>query len=599
MIEYGRKTKMRSYSFITKAVWFLCLLPFAVHAESPSSRTNVVLILIDDLSHYGVTAYGAERISSNHGLFENAKISTPRIDRLAEEGMLCDQAYAYPLCESTRIALMSGQNNNRNYLDCKSQHESDITFGDAFQRAGYATGIVGKWKQTRGSRETPAKDYIFKFGWDEFCCFDVVEEGQRFINPNLVINGEVVDYTGRADLDPETGRRWYGPDICNRYALRFIEDHKDEPFFLYYSMMLVHDDHKPTPDTLPRELFDEFDEAPHNRDGHTGDDQRFLPAMIAYTDKLVGKVVDKIDALGLSEETLIIVMSDNGTKEVFTHVFPDGSVYPGRKGGNTDNGIHIPLVLRQPGTIPSGSPGNYRRYDGLIHLTDIYPTIAEAAGIELSNTESIDGISFWEQAKGAAGEPRDVIHGWYNANNPYTSVDTILEYAFDKDFKRYAPDKLYLEGRFFDLRTDPLERVGDRVEELRWGVLRYSGLKLDQLTPEQQRAYDRLGEVLEKNKMTRVSGLKIEDQIAFMNVGSTHNLSCEVLPEKATRRNVIWESSNPSVLSVDKFGMLTAHAPGEATIHVYSWDDARPLAKNLEETYLKTGIQDRCEVTVR
>ena len=92
---------------------------------------------------------------------------------------------------------MSGQYNSRNFLRCKSQHASEITFGDVFQSAGYATGIFGKWKQTRGTREIPAKDYIFEFGWDEFCCFDVVGEGQRFINPNLVINGEVhVPVTG-------------------------------------------------------------------------------------------------------------------------------------------------------------------------------------------------------------------------------------------------------------------------------------------------------------------------------------------------------------------------------------------------------------------
>lgn len=566
--------------------------------SSDAERQNVVLILIDDLSHYGVTAYGADRVSSAHGLFENAQISTPRIDKLAAEGLLCDQAYAYPLCESTRIALMSGQNGNRNYLDCKSQHESEITFGDAFQHAGYATGIFGKWKQTRGTRETPAKRYISSFGWDEYACFDVIGEGQRFINPNLVINDEVVDYTGRTDLDPETGRRWYGPDICNRYARQFIEDHKDEPFFLYYSMMLVHDDHKPTPDTKPDSLFDTFDEVNHNRDGHNGDQQIYFPDMLAYTDKLIGQIVDKIDSLGLAENTLIIVMGDNGTKEAFHHVLPDGTIYPGRKGGNADNGIHVPLVLRQPGTIPAATHDDFRRYDGLIHLTDIYPTMADAAGIEIQNTESIDGVSFWNQAKGEKTEARDHIHAWYNANNPYTSEDTILEYAFDKNFKRYAPDKHFPEGRFFDLRTDLLEREGDRFVELRFSILRYSGLKLDRLTPEQQAAYDRLGLVLEANKMTAVSALSIQNSVSKLKAGKTHNLACSVIPSSATRKNVIWESSDPSILSIDKFGVVTAHKKGKAKITVYSWDDARPLSKNLKESYLKTGVQDTVDIQV-
>lgn len=598
-IDFRSRLARSSYACICSL--FLTLSLFA-GKQTPSEEVhqNVVLILIDDLSHYGVTAYGADRMNSNHGLFENAKISTPRIDRLAQEGMLCDHAYTYPLCESTRIALMSGQTNNRNYLDCKAQHESEITFGDAFQRAGYTTGIFGKWKQTRGSNETPAKDYISKFGWDEYACFDVVEEGQRFINPNLVINGVVTDYTGRTDLDPETGRRWYGPDICNRYALDFIEDHKEKPFFLYYSMMLVHDDHKPTPDTLPRKLYDEFDEAPHNHNGHTGDDQSYFPAMLSYTDKLIGNVVDQIDALGLSENTLIIVMGDNGTKEAFSHVLADGTIYPGRKGGNADNGIHVPLVLRQPGTIPAKKEGEtVRHYNGLIHLTDIYPTIAEAAGVDIPNLDTIDGISFWAQAKGTTEEHRDVIHAWYNANNPYTSKDTVIEYAFDKNFKRYAPSKRFPEGRFFDLRTDLLERVGDQVEELKWGILQYSGLQIEGLAEEQKEAYNRLGEVLEKNKLVAVEGLKIKAPTSKIVTGETYQLHCDISPSNATRRNVIWESSDPAVLHVNKFGEVTALAKGTATIRIFSWDDARPLSKNLEETYLKTGINDELTFVVK
>ena len=143
---------------IIAAAW--TMLPGIVQAEQP----NVVLILIDDLSHYGVTAYGANRISSIKGAFTNKPFSTPRIDRLAVEGLRCDNAYVYPLCEPTRIALMSGQYNSRNFLRCKAQHASEITFGDVFQRAGYATGIFGKWKQTRGTREIPGKDYIYEFG---------------------------------------------------------------------------------------------------------------------------------------------------------------------------------------------------------------------------------------------------------------------------------------------------------------------------------------------------------------------------------------------------------------------------------------------------
>jgi arylsulfatase A-like enzyme len=492
---------------------------------------------------------------------------------------------------------MSGLNNDRNFLHCKRQHASDITFGDVFQKAGYATGIFGKWKQTRGTREIPGKEYIFEFGWDEFCCFDVVTEGQRFINPNLVINGEIHNYEGRTDLDPETGRRWYGPDICNRHALAFIEKNKDRNFFLYYPMMLVHDDHKPTPDTKPDSLFDNFDEVTHNRNGHSGDDQQYFPDMLSYTDKLIGKVVDKLEEHGLSDNTLVIVMGDNGTKEAFTHTLKDGSVYPARKGGNTDNGLHVPLILKMPAAIPAET--NVRTYDGLVNLTDIFPTLADAAGVDILRREKMDGISFWEQLSGEnQQEHRDVIFTWFNGNNHYQNEETQLRYAFNKEFKRYAPSFHYPEGRFFDLRNDPLEREGASYISLRWGVRQYSGLELDELTPEQQVAYDKLGQVLQEHEYIPVSSLKIEAPGDRLRVGESMNLSCRVFPEDATRFGTIWESSDPQVASIDKFGELRAHKKGEVTLRVFSWDDAYPTSNNEDSTYFRSGIQDALSFTV-
>jgi arylsulfatase A-like enzyme len=575
----------------------LCLIVLAVWTAAAGTanaeRPNVVLILIDDLSHYGVTAYGADRLSEWSGLFTNQTFSTPNIDGLAKTGVRCDHAYAYPLCEPTRIALMSGQYNSRNFLNCKSQHASDITFGDVFQKAGYATGIFGKWKQTRGTKEISGKDYIFEFGWDEFCCFDVVDAGQRFINPNLVVNGEVHNYKGRTDRDPATGRRWYGPDICNRQALEFIDRHADEPFFLYYPMLLVHAEHKPTPDTQPCSVFDDFDE-----DIKRGDDRRFFLDMLAYMDKQVGKVVDKLDELGLRDNTVVIVMGDNGTKEPFTHVLPDGEGYPGGKGGNRDNGLHVPLVLSCPGRIPTAQAGTIRTYDGLIDVTDIYPTICEAAGIAIPNPAAVDGISFWPQMLGAAGEPRTAIYTWYNGNNPATDSSRLLRYAFDKVFKRYAPHASYPQGRFFDLRTDPLEMAGDRAVKVGWVHYHHSGLELDALDAEQKAAYEALGQVIEAHRYLPVARLKLSSVDSPLAVGDRLALRHSVVPAQATRQNVIWQSSDPAVATVDKFGVLTAHAPGSVEIAVYSWDDANPSSANTRETFSHAGIRDAIRVKV-
>ena len=114
-----------------------------------ADRLNVVLILIDDLNHYGVTAYGADRISEWSELFKNRAFRTPRVDRLAREGLRCDNVYVYPLCEPTRIALMSGQYNSRNFLRCKSQHASEIrkTYGpfrEGVQAGGGEITVAGE-----------------------------------------------------------------------------------------------------------------------------------------------------------------------------------------------------------------------------------------------------------------------------------------------------------------------------------------------------------------------------------------------------------------------------------------------------------------------
>ena len=570
-----------------------CML--ASVAFAATERPNVVFILIDDLSHYGVTAYGANRISSTQGFFKEVEFETPCIDSLAKDGMLCERAYAYPLCEPTRIALMSGQNNIRNYHQCKSQHASDITFGDLFQRADYETCIVGKWKQTRGTRAIPGKDYIFEFGWDEFCCFDVITEGYRMIDPDIVENGKVMQYKG---VDPVTGRRYYGPDLFNRYALDFIDRNRDKPFFLYYSMVLMHDEHTPTPDTKPASIFDEHDISKPTEYGFMkGDDRRYFPDMLAYTDKMIGRVLDKLEQEGLSDNTLVVIMGDNGTKECFEHVLPDGSIFRGDKGSNKEGGLHVPLLLRAPGRIPSGS-----RYDGLVNLTDILPTLCDAVGIEPPNKEALDGISFWPQATGkTAAEHRDFIYTWYNGNNPSTDLDNVIEYAFNKEFKRYAPSKLYPEGRFFDLRTDPFEEAGSEKKKVpkAWNKWHYSGLEIDKLTAEQKTGYAELGRVLEKKAYVPVTGLEVfKGEIPLRN-GKTIELKTRVFPADATRKGIVWESSDPEVATVDKFGVVTAHKRGEVTITAYSWDDARPLANNNPEEFRRDGIYDSITIPVK
>jgi arylsulfatase A len=574
-------------------VYLALALLLTVLSLKAADRPNVIFILIDDISHYGVSAYGAKELKSTAGLFQTVPVATPEIDRLASEGVLATDAFAYAVCEPTRVALMTGMNNNRNFVKAKALHASQITFGDIFKRAGYSTAIAGKWKQSRGSAEIAGKDYVEQFGWDSVHCFDLLYEGPRYIDPNFVINGKIKWFKG---INPETSRRYYGPELVNRFALDFIETHKDEPFFLYYPMLLVHDEHTPTPDTRPKEAYDDFEVMTHtgvaadNSFGaFKGDDRRYYPDMVAYMDKMIGKVVAQLDRLGLREETLIVVMGDNGSKAAFSYTLEDGSEFVGAKGQCKINGLQVPLILSYPGSI---SPNT--QYNGLVNITDIMPTICEAAGLKIPNENDLDGISFWPQVTGASSKAhRQHLFTWYNANSPMADQAKLITFAQELNFKRYGPDANYPEGRFFELSSDPFEQAGDESVKFGWNNWHHSGLDIATLTEEQKAAHERLGKVLNKNAYHPVTDIKIKTPSNRLRIKDSIQLEAQLSPRNSTIRNVIWASSAPDIASVDKFGIVKALKQGTVTITLYSWDDARPVAKGKDASFPKNGISDR------
>ena len=589
------KIQTRPSKHLLSAAFAVLISALPLHGDK---RPNVVFILIDDISHYGVSAYGAKQLNSTEGFFESVPVATPEIDRLADEGVLAKNAFAYAICEPTRIALMTGMNNQRNFVQAKALHESHITFGDLFKRAGYTTGIAGKWKQSRGSSTIPGEAYVDQFGWDHIHCFDLLYEGPRHIDPNFVINGKINWYKG---LSPETKRRYYGPELVNRFALDFIETHQDEAFFLYYPMLLVHDEHTPTPDTQPNEHYDNFEvmthtgiKADNSFGAFKGDDRRFYPDMVAYMDKMIGNVTDQLDRLGLREKTLIIVMGDNGTKAAFSYTLEDGSVFIGAKGQSKVNGQQVPLILSYPGSIATGST-----YDGLINLTDLLPTLCELADINIPHKEEIDGISFWPQVTGNQNEAhRENLYTWYNANRAMADQSKLITYAQEIGFKRYGPDTNYPNGRFFDLRTDPFERAGAQKVKFDWNNWHHSGLDISKLTKAQSAAYDRLGAVLESNAYRPVSAVKIVAPPSRLKINESIVLQKLISPEDASMRSVIWESSDPGIARVDKFGNVTARQPGVVTISLFSWDDERPVADGKNAALTRSGLSDQITLSV-
>ncbi len=222
---------------------------------APAPAPNVILILADDL--------GYETLGANGG----TSYRTPALDKLAAGGARFTHCYAQPLCTPTRVQLMTGQSNVRNYARFGEFPAGAVTFANLFQNAGYATGIAGKWQLGRDP------GLPRQLGFDESCLWQHTRRPPRYANPGLEYDGVEKDFSNGE----------YGPDLVNDYALDFIKRKKDTRFLLYYPMMLTHGPYQPTPDSKtwdPKAQGEKVNQRPE----HFGD-------MVQYMDKLIGRLV--------------------------------------------------------------------------------------------------------------------------------------------------------------------------------------------------------------------------------------------------------------------------------------------------------------------
>jgi arylsulfatase A len=392
------------------------LLALATTALGTERRPNVVLILIDDFGYECVTANGGE------------SYKTPVMDKLAASGIRFENCHVQPLCTPTRVQLMTGLSNRRNYTHFGHLDPSQKTFGNVLKEAGYATCISGKWQLSNGL-EGPSH-----FGFDEYCLWQVTRRPGRYKNPGLEINGKLHDYD----------KNEYGPDIVNDYALDFITRTKDQPFFLYYPMMLTHAPYDATPDSADYIESKSAKGKGAEGEGHFAD-------MVAYTDKLIGKLVAKLDELHLRDNTILLILGDNGTGRGTPSRF-QGRDVQGGKGTTTTWGTHVPAIGNWPGHFAQGKVSA-----DLVDATDFLPTICEATGVPTPAGVKLDGRSFYPQLLGQKGQPRDWLYAWYN---PSGGAEAKAEFAHDARYK------LYSDGRFYDTQLDDTEKRALPAEAL-------------------------------------------------------------------------------------------------------------------------------------
>ena len=415
------------------------VLACTVETGSRRERPNIVLILADDLGYETLGAYGGR------------SYSTPMLDRLARQGTRFDHAYSQPLCTNTRVQLMTGRYQHRYWQGFGILPKGERTFGHLMQEAGYRTLISGKWQlhsydpvdypgaaKRRGTGMRGADS-----GFDEYLlwhAWHTEDKGSRYADPTYDLNGKLVrERTGA-----------YGPDLFGDYINDFVERNRDVPFFVYYPMALPHDPFVPTPDSPQWK-----DESRRHES-----DPAYFADMVAYMDKLVGRIVANLDRLGLRQRTLVLFYADNGTHRMISSQLGNRTIQGG-KGKTTDAGTRVPMIASWPGTVPAGVASQ-----DLIDSVDIFPTLAELAGIRLTDQPVIDGVSFADRLSGRDGDPRDWIFMHFEPR-PGWDKDKYTQLTFVRD-RQY---KLYGNGELYAVESDVLEanpiRTSRRTEEQR------------------------------------------------------------------------------------------------------------------------------------
>jgi len=390
-------------------------LSFAVIGQE--KKPNIVLIMADDM--------GFECLSCNGSL----TYKTPNLDRIANQGVRFTHCISQPLCTPSRVKIMTGKYNYRNYEHFEYLNPNQKTFGNYLKEAGYKTCIAGKWQLNGIAHKLPGNDDLTRpnhFGFDEYCLWQLNKPqsaGERYANPLIFQNGKKREGLENA----------YGDDIFSDYVCDFIERNSDKPFFVYYPMALVHDPFVPTPDSP------EWKDPTKRYQA----DNRHFKEMVEYADKLVGKVEAKLKEKGLLENTIFIFTGDNGTNVSITSETISGPI-KGGKSFTINAGVHVPLIASWPKYIKKG-----RVFEPIIEFSDFLPTLVEAAGISSSSKE-IDGISFFPVLKGQVKPTRSTafVHydpQWFETSKNRNRFAQTIEY------------KLYRDNRFYKIVIDPLE----------------------------------------------------------------------------------------------------------------------------------------------
>ena len=394
---------------------------------------NLVIIMADDLGYGDISA------------FRDGWIETPHLERMADEGMrLTDFHSGGPVCSPTRASLVTGRYQQRAGLEevvyaargrnrHHGLHQKEFTIGELAKKAGYQTGVFGKWHLGYRKRYNPTRN-----GFDRF---------QGFVSGN-------VDYFSHRDGigvhdwwsgDEKTHEDGYSTHLITQHAIQFIEENQEQPFLLYVAHEAPHWPYQGPSDEAIRTGEGEKARTPPRQT----DDVEYVRSryrqMVHEMDKGVGQLMKTLERLDLAENTLVLFFSDNGAKK------PYGSAgnLRGWKGSVFEGGHRVPAIAKWPGRVEAGSSS-----DETAITLDILPTVAELIGAEPPEGLELDGVSLVPVLLDGQDLPeRPLFWSWQGQEAMRKGDWKLVRSAFEAN-----SDRERIEGaRLYNLEKDPDE----------------------------------------------------------------------------------------------------------------------------------------------
>ena len=384
---------------------------------SQNNKPNVILIMADDIGYECIGVNGSD------------SYLTPILDSLSTKGIRFTNTFSQPLCTPSRVKIMTGKPNHENYEYFSYLGTDKRIFGNLFKENGYNTSIVGKWQLYGLKYKLKDHNKMSRpndFGFDEYSLWQLSfprdKKKERFANPKIEQNGKIL----KTDFSD------YGPDIVSDYAIGFIERNKNDPFFIYYPMILVHDPFSPTPDSKIWK----------DESKRTIENTKYFGDMISYMDKIIGKIINELKKHSILENTLLIFVGDNGSHPRIVSV-QNGKKIKGAKGNTIKHGNHVPMFVNWDSKIKESFI-----VSSLIGFEDFYSTFEDILGIREKESS---GKSFLNLLIGEEYKERKALTSYYDPRWS-SNVDKFRSvYSQTKEFK------LYKNGNFFNTLKDPLE----------------------------------------------------------------------------------------------------------------------------------------------